>query len=154
MANLINPIDWVVTFSLCIYILINSKKRFGKLNWEWSIMSFLMMSTWIVLIKEIIFKEDSFATRAWVFAGAVGIYELFKRIEHPVNDLGIRWQFVRRLSAILGLLTIIYSIFYKIMSYYFLTGIGYPLIGIGSIISLLGFIVGQAGMYINRVKEP
>ncbi len=117
MTNLISPIDWVVAIGLPIYILMNSEKRFWRLNWAWSIMSFLIMSTWIVLIKEIIFKEDSFSTRAWVFGGALGLYEIFKKIEKPINASGIKWQYVRRLSAIFGFLTVIYSMSYTIILY-------------------------------------
>jgi hypothetical protein len=158
---MVTIIDMLFMFLLLpVLIGSDSKKRIGRVSWEWIIFGFLGMSMFSALLQDIIvplwFSAKSLfnvlVVRGIILAGVGLFFGIYSSADQPIKPSGKKWKWFRSLCAVFILAVLVVCIAHGVQ-----TGtLERPKGRLGSLLLVLGalaFIVAQVGMYTHRDQK-
>ena len=154
------PLDYLIGPLISIIILIHSRVRYKKINWQWPIVILATSPLWVVSLEDYVFprwlsdmNKLSIFARGFIYAMfPVILWYAYKETE-KLQIKENRWVKIRSLGSFLIL---IHIIIFSLEYVGFIQQQPLPILACLSIISFIGllvFIIGQIGMVIHFKRK-
>lgn len=157
VGKILNLIAVLSIAVLPIVVLYDSWHRFRRIGWEWAVMIFLLMSSFEVLVLDIVvpnywsadteFKQalNIIIANGGLIGFAFMIFEIYKQFEPPSSETNSKWKVFRSIGAGLSLYFIISSYSPIVLS----SSLRIPIV----LVSILFFILGQSRIFLDYKKQ-